>query len=115
MMETKYYIDTAGKYIGGFSGSTPPMGSIEVSSPPAKANSKWNGTEWREITSLPKELLDRANVFKSDMQILQMRWLAAAVADGVEELNKKALVEQDIADLKVQYSADIAAIKLKYN
>lgn len=115
MIETKYYIDPLGRYIGGFSGSMPPIGSVEVSNPPYNANSKWDGVEWKEITSLSKELLDRANVFKADMQILQMRWLAAAVADGIEELNKKALVEQDIADLKVQYSADIAEIKFKYN
>ncbi len=31
---TKYFIDEAGSYIGGFDGTDPPPGSIEIAAPP---------------------------------------------------------------------------------
>lgn len=46
MSDTKYYVDDQGNYIGGFSGSPPPQGSIEVSTPPDNALQKWDGTKW---------------------------------------------------------------------
>lgn len=44
--ETKYYVDHHGNYLGGFSGSEPPSGSIEVATAPNDARQKWNGTVW---------------------------------------------------------------------
>ena len=44
---TKFYVDTDGKYIGGFDRATPPPGAVEVPLPPNHANFEtWNGTQW---------------------------------------------------------------------
>lgn len=42
-MQTKYYSDAAGKYLGGFAGAEPPEGAIEVPFPPRFAHAIWNG------------------------------------------------------------------------
>ena len=43
---TKYYIDEAGRYLGGFDGAKPPEGSIEIDAPPTDGRNTWNGTVW---------------------------------------------------------------------
>lgn len=43
---TRYFVDDAGNYIGGFDGADPPDGSVEVLEPPDDARRKWNGSEW---------------------------------------------------------------------
>lgn len=113
-MSTKFYADTSGKYLGGYSGSTPVGDVVEVPFPPENSKHIWDGITWKEVKTLAEALLERGNKFKADMQTLQLRWLAVAVADGVDELSKKAVVEQDIVELKIQYTADIAAIKASY-
>ena len=49
-METKYYVDINGNYIGGYCGAEAlalvPKGAIEVPSAPNNALDTWNGTEW---------------------------------------------------------------------
>jgi hypothetical protein len=34
MAVTRYYVDAAGRYLGGFEGAEPPAGSVEISAPP---------------------------------------------------------------------------------
>lgn len=54
---TKYYVDPSGKYLGGFDGSQPPIGSIEVASPPEDGRMVWNGT-WSWPAGLKEQLMD---------------------------------------------------------
>lgn len=60
------------------------------------------------------ELSTLAAAYKTDLQSLQASWLAVLIADGLDEDEKREFVAQDIADLKAQYLADVAAVKLKY-
>jgi hypothetical protein len=76
---TKYFIDTQGKYIGGFDGAEPPAGSIEVPSPPGHAKQLWDAEnkQWLPL------VLDYAT-----------RRLEAYVAAGVTmEAIAEALIE----------------------
>lgn len=43
---TSFYVDASGKYLGGFDGVEPPVGAIEVPSPPNDARDLWNGGGW---------------------------------------------------------------------
>lgn len=43
---TKYFVDTIGRYIGGFDGAESPEGAIEVPIAPDDARQIWNGTSW---------------------------------------------------------------------
>lgn len=45
-METQYYVDKNGTYLGGFTGSEPQKGSIEVPSPPVHGLDKWVNGAW---------------------------------------------------------------------
>ena len=54
-MTTKFYVTTAGAYIGGFGdGAEPPSGAIEVAIPPDHADQVWSGTVWLAYVP-PKE------------------------------------------------------------
>lgn len=45
-MSTKFYRNAQGQFVGGFDGASPPIGSIEVASPPADARMTWDGVDW---------------------------------------------------------------------
>lgn len=54
-MNTKYYVDSLGNYLGGFQGATPPEGSMEVPFAPGHAKDKWNGTGYTKDPVRDKE------------------------------------------------------------
>lgn len=60
------------------------------------------------------ELQILAKEFKANQGILNVAWLAAAVADGVNEVTRKDQVTADIAELQIEYDAAVAAVKAKY-
>ena len=57
-MTAKYFVDVNGNYLGGFDGSEPPEGSIQVPGAPDHGLQKWNGSGWdeRELTDHEKKL-----------------------------------------------------------
>lgn len=56
-MSTRYFVDAQGNYLGGFDGSEPPAGSVEVLSPPADGRQKWNGSQWLASPEADAELV----------------------------------------------------------
>lgn len=44
---TKYYVDAQGVYLGGFDGSVPNGGAIEVPTPPDDGRQKWLNGAWQ--------------------------------------------------------------------
>lgn len=76
MNETKYYIDSEGRYVGGFAGVEPPDGSIEVPFPPDYGDMLWDGEKWywtREVQE--RRALQALNQdFTRAMQQLQTGW-----------------------------------------
>lgn len=52
--------------------------------------------------------------YQSDIQTLNIAWLAAAVNDGVNETTKKTAVLTQINLRKTQYSQDVAAVIAQY-
>lgn len=45
-MSTRYFVDRAGNYLGGFDGAEPPSGAVEVPVPPDHASHKWVNGAW---------------------------------------------------------------------
>lgn len=45
-MTTRFYIDAAGNYLGGFDGALPPAGAVEVPSAPDHTFKRWDGSAW---------------------------------------------------------------------
>ena len=47
---TRYFVDSQGRYVGGFDGAGAlvrvPPSSVEVPLPPEDARQTWNGTQW---------------------------------------------------------------------
>lgn len=52
-MTTKYFVDDAGRYLGGFDGAEPPLDSIEVDGPPPHGDCVMVGGKW----AMPPELI----------------------------------------------------------
>jgi hypothetical protein len=46
-MPTRYYVDTQGRYLGGFDGASPPAAAREVPEAPDHAADRWDGALWR--------------------------------------------------------------------
>lgn len=55
---TKFYVDNAGKYLGGFDGALPPDGSIEVQAPPPDGRMTWDGSKWIEPAEAKDEIIE---------------------------------------------------------
>lgn len=62
--------------------------------------------------ALSKRIAALTTQYKSDVQAMQLSWLASSVVGGALESGKKEDILLDIADRKVQYMADVAAEKL---
>ena len=43
---TRFFIDSQGNYLGGFDGALPPVGAIEIESPPVHGLDKFINGEW---------------------------------------------------------------------
>lgn len=61
-MITKYYVDAAGNYIGGFYGAQPPDGAIEVANPPEHGSYKWVNGAWAGPTLAEKQAATWENI-----------------------------------------------------
>jgi len=47
IMETKYFVNSAGDYLGGFCGAIPPEGAIEVPTAPNHGTDKYVDGQWQ--------------------------------------------------------------------
>lgn len=45
-MTTRYFVDSQGKYLGGFDGAEPPANAVEVPGAPPHGKDVWNGSGW---------------------------------------------------------------------
>lgn len=52
-MSTQYFVDSNGRFLGGFSDAEPPENSIEVPSPPDDGRQKWDGAQWLPLEAEP--------------------------------------------------------------
>lgn len=58
-METKFYVNADGKYLGGFAGILPPVGSFEVPTAPTDAMMTWSGKEWIVPADKKNAMIDK--------------------------------------------------------
>lgn len=61
-----------------------------------------------------EELQSLAKVFNENTKALDIAWLAAARADGVNEDTRKAAVIAEVSALQAKYDEDVAAVRAKY-
>jgi len=106
-MSTKFFVDDAGNYIGGFDGAEPPAGAIEVAPPPDDARQKWNGEEWLPLATVDPLTtpLPRLEFWLAAAQANVSKWSIrdriAAMTEGVEKWEAIAWFEE-----AVQYRRD---------
>jgi hypothetical protein len=71
----RYYIDTAGSYLGGWD-ANPPSGAIEVPFPPSDARQSWINGAWSDAPAIVPA--------KVTMRQARLALLAAGLLDDVE-------------------------------
>lgn len=52
-MGARFFVDAAGRYVGGFDGAPPPAGAVEVPSAPDDARQVWDGAAWGPAPTSP--------------------------------------------------------------
>ena len=73
-MTTKYYVDAAGGYLGGFVGAEPPAGAIEVAEPPANGSDIWDGKQFKPA---PPTVPERVPMLSAHLELLAAGWMPA--------------------------------------
>jgi len=63
---------------------------------------------------MAEELVALSNLYKSNLQQLQLNWLTASVSNGTAESSKKLAITQSISTLRTQYLSDILTVKQRY-
>lgn len=77
-METKYFVDANGVYLGGFQGETAislvPQDAIEVQSPPSHSGDTWNGGDWTQcLASKNAGILTQIATLEASITVRRMR------------------------------------------
>lgn len=89
-MITKYYVNAAGNYIGGFQGAQPPSGSIEVPNAPEHAADTWVNGAWLKNPAREKNEFNAAIKKQIEaLDIKRIRPLAEGDALFLDGLNKQ--------------------------
>ena len=103
-MTTKYYADAQGNYIGGYEGSVPPNGAIEVPTPPDDGRQKWIGGAWQvaDLSAVDTAALNAALVEPGSV----VRALGLVM---FTEINKLRVKNGDPAYTMAQFTAALKA------
>lgn len=75
MNNTIYYVDAAGRYLGGYSGAEPPEGAISVPHTPNDARQVWDGAQWGAV---PAEIPQAVTMRQCRIALLDAGLLDAA-------------------------------------
>lgn len=70
---TKYFVNQNGFYLGGFDGAEPPIGAIEIASPPNDGRDKWNGKRWIRYIKTEPDVNGLAEAIWADSVLLPIR------------------------------------------
>lgn len=92
---SKYYVDTAGNYIGAFEGANPPDDSIEVSSPPDHAKQKWNGEKYLPYVNIQGQI----DGLEDSITARNLRGAIAGIQYDIDAINK---INAEIAALALE-------------
>lgn len=105
----KYYVDTEGKYLGGWD-ENPPVGSIEVPCAPDDASQLWLGTGWAPVVLTDEEM--KASEIEQDKAFLASTdWIIAKIGEAsFTGQDTKPLIDQYAEQLQ---SREIARIRIR--
>lgn len=83
-MTTKYYVNAAGLYLGGFVDAEPPQDAVEVPEPPAHGSDIWDG---KQFLPAPPVVPERVPMLSAHLELLAAGWmpLIDAVIDQMPE------------------------------
>lgn len=96
-METKYYVDYGGVYLGGFCGAEPPAGAIQIPEPPPHASDVLVNGVW--VTSLERvkqEIRAARSPVLSILDGMQASCLATGDSAGAQTIE---VAKQSLKDI----------------
>lgn len=99
---TKYYMDAAGNYLGGYEGVVPPVGAIEVAFPPSDARMTWNGVAWIIPPSEKDVFVDFQRIAAYNKEGAKIEDLVLALWERVVENKPEWSDEIQVTRVKIQ-------------
>jgi len=94
-METKYYVDALGNYLGGYAGAEPPVGAIEVPTAPDRASDIWNGT-WVKTAQQRRDEIDTQIIKLEKEQLLSRITRESLLAMAVDKAAALGMTEPQL-------------------
>jgi hypothetical protein len=82
---TRFYVDDAGNYLGGYDGAEAPIGSIEVDGPPAHGADIWDGTAWIGVAEAPQQSISPRQFLQALNHFGYRQQVDAAVAASTDQ------------------------------
>lgn len=108
-MQTKFFVDAAGNYIGAFCGAEPLAGAIEVPTAPADSRDTWQFPGWDCLERLRGERLSAINTERDCREEAGFpyrgKWLDSTPR-SVQRITAAALAAQAILASGQSYSVD---------
>lgn len=96
---TKYYVDDAGHYLGGFDGMDGPEGAIEVDTAPENAINTWDGDQWVQVIEIPASVT---------MRQARLALLHAGLLDNVDTaIDSLTSPQKETARIEWDYSSEV--------
>lgn len=111
-MSTKFFVDAAGAYLGGFDGAEPPAGAFEVPEPPSDARQIWDGAAWLPLAPEPDPVpheISRRQFFQelANRELIMKEEALAAITSGTLPAEFETLVAA-ILDEDIEWQARMA-------
>ncbi len=109
MIDTKYYVDASGIYLGAFCGVEPSTGAIEVPSPPVDARDTWQFPGWDCIGRQRMEFISAINDERDRREELGFPYrgkLLDSTPRSVQRITAAALAAQAVLATGQPYSVD---------
>lgn len=114
LADSRFYVDNAGRYLGGYDGAQPPVGAIEVPKAPESAADTWDGSKWLKGKRAPNLSFFRLAVCEDDTISDAAAWSAFRISYIKDEAKRKsewakASALMVVGDDKVKIEAHAAA------
>lgn len=102
-METLFYVDGDGAYLGGFSGAMPPDGAFQVSSAPGDASQTWNfkTSSWDPIPGFTEQEMKEEEIRQDKQFLADTDWIVAKMGEA-------SFTGQDVTPMIEQYATQLA-------
>lgn len=79
---TKYYVDPNGNYLGGFDGTQPPEGAVEILTPPEHGSDIYSNGAWTQTAEQRTRIFNKTRREEYEKEGVTMEAMVIALWEG---------------------------------